>query len=104
MNQLNRLRDNRNKIIKMKDSSLPYIYPSQIFQIFRITSFRSFSKPRRIREKNLLNRGLSDLLVDISRYLDIVERRSVSLFLRNRVQPNGSLIFQRDILHDNGSP
>lgn len=33
MNQFNRLRDNRNKIIKMKDSSLPYIYLSQIFQI-----------------------------------------------------------------------
>lgn len=56
-------------------------------------------------EKNFVNRGLSDLSADISISRMVKSWKGDRFrFSSKWVQPNRSLIFQRDILHDNGSP
>lgn len=69
---------------------------NSLLKLSKLNRSDPFPKPAREdrEEKNFLNHGLS------------VDSREVKSWKeeRFRVQPDRSLIFQRDILHDNGSP
>lgn len=98
MNQFNRLSKRNQKGIVI-DKFFLANFPN--FQNYIVSIVPQTS----IVEKNFVNRGLSDLSADISISRMVKSWKGDRFrFSSKWVQPNRSLIFQRDILHDNGSP